>query len=106
MEEKVTYVEEFARVLIAVVDSDAATVDHHVGADAEVEGHQGSAGAVFFEHHLAFEEDALRSARIDLFGLVDQDRVVFQVVVNEQLADSVVFEAALNHGLFEIAEES
>ena len=58
------------------------------------------------QHHLALEEDTLRSAAVDLLGLADHNGVIFEVVENDQLADLVVLKTALNDALLEVAVES
>jgi hypothetical protein len=54
------------------------------------------------EDHLSLEESTLRSATIDLLWLCDHDGPVLEEVVDIELSDSVVFEAGLNHTLFEV----
>jgi len=92
-----TYLEEFACVLIDVIDANAASEDANVKADAEVGGEHGEAGAVLLEDHLALEEDALGGAAVHLARLADHDRVILQVVQDDQLADAVVLETTLHN---------
>ena len=101
-----TYLEEFAGVLVDVVDADAASEDADVEADAEVGGEHGEAGAVLLEDHLALEEDALGGAAVHLARLTDHDRVILQVVEDDQLANTVVLEAALNDAFLEVTIKS
>ena len=58
------------------------------------------------ENNLAFQESALWNARVDLLGLSDHDRLVFQVVENGNFPDFGVFEAAFNNVLLEVTVES
>ena len=101
-----TYLEEFASVLVAVIDADGAAEDANVKANAEVRWKHRKAGAVLLQDHLALEEHSLRSATVGLARLADHDRVVFEVVENDELANAVVFKAALNHALLEVAGKS
>ena len=57
-----TYVEESARVFVAVGDADCSTEDADVLADAEVRRHEWAARAVLLEHHLSVQEGALGGA--------------------------------------------
>jgi hypothetical protein len=58
------------------------------------------------EDTLAFQEGSLWNARVDLLGLSDHDRLVFQVVEDGYLSDAVVFEATLHDMLLEISIET
>jgi hypothetical protein len=101
-----SYLEEFTGVLVNVVDADAASEDADIEADAEVGGEHGETRAVLLQDHLALEEDALGGAAVNLARLTDHDRVVLKMVQNDQLADAVVLEAALNNRLLEVTIKS
>ena len=58
------------------------------------------------QDHLSLEEDTLRSAAVLLSGLTDHDRVILQVVQDDQLANAVVLEAALNDAFLEVTIKS
>ena len=58
------------------------------------------------ENDLAFQEGSLGDARVDLLGLSDHDRLVFQVVEDGYLPDAVVFQAALHDVLLEVSIEA
>ena len=58
------------------------------------------------ENDLAFQESALWNARVDLLGLSDHDRLVFQVVEDCHLPDAIVLEAALDDMLLEVTIEA
>ena len=99
-----TYVVEFASVVITVVDAHLTAKDASVAADREVVWHERA--AVGLQHDLTLEEGALGRARVDLLGLSDHDRLVFQVVENGNFPDFGVFEAAFNDVLLEVTVES
>jgi len=102
----VTYLEEFASVLIDIIDTDAAAKDADVKANAEIGGKHGKARAVLLEDHLALEENTLGSSTIGLAGLADHNGVILQMVQNDQLANAVVLEAALNDALLKVTIKS
>lgn len=85
-----TYLKELSCVLIAVIDADAASKDADIDAYSEITWKHGDARAVLLQDHLSLEEDALRSAAVLLSGLTNHDRVIFQVVEDDQLANLVV----------------
>ena len=58
------------------------------------------------ENDLAFQESALWNARVDLLGLSDHDRLVFQVVEDGHLPDAIVLETALDDMLLEVTIEA
>ena len=102
----VTYIEEFSSVLVTISYPDSSSVHADIKANSEVLGQERLLGAVPPNHHLPLEEDSLRSATVDLFGLVDHDGVVLEIVVEGQFADAVVFQFAFHHALLEITEKS
>ena len=57
-----TYVEESARVFVAVGDADCSAKDDDVFANSEVRRHEWTATSVRLEHHLSVQEGALGSA--------------------------------------------
>ena len=91
-------------VLITVVDADLSSVNACVTSDREVIWH--ISVTVVLENDLAFQESSLRDARVDLLGLSDHNRLVFQIVENGHLPDAIVFEAALDDVLLEITIEA
>lgn len=95
---------EGASVLITVVDADLSSVNSRVASDRKVIGHVSV--TVVLENNLAFQEGSLRDARVDLLGLSDHDRLVFQVVEDGYLPDAIVFQAALNDVLLEVSIET
>jgi len=101
-----TFHEEFSSVVIAVVDAEDAAVDSDVKSNSEVVGHEGLLGAVTLEDHVAVKERSLGNTRVHLLGLGDHDGLVFQVVEDDGLADSVVFKSAFNDTLFGVCVES
>lgn len=101
-----TYIKEFASVLINVIDTDAAPKNANVEANAEVGRKHGETRAVLLEDHLALEENALRSTAVGLARLTDHNGVVLQMIQNDQLADTVVLEAALNDAFLEVTIKS
>ncbi len=102
----VTYLEELTGVLVSIIDSNTATVDANVKANTEVLGHEWLLGTVWLQHHLSLQEGTLGSTRVDLLGLSNHDRFIFQEVENSDLADAVVLETAFNNALFEITTET
>ena len=98
--------EELAGVLVAVVNSNGPATKIDVGADSEVLGLEGHLGAVLLDDHLSLEESALGGSAVDLLGFGDHYASVFKEVVDDQISDSVVFEAGLNNALFEITIKS
>ena len=93
----IAYLEELSGVLIAVIDADATAENANVKANSEVTRKHGKARAVLLQDHLSLKEDTLRSATVDLSGLTDHDRVVLQVVQDDQLADAVVLKTTLHN---------
>ena len=83
-----------------------ATEDADVDSDAEVLGHERLARAIRLQNNLTLKENTLRSARVDLLGLSDHDRLVFQVVEDSDLLDPEILEARLDDALLEVAVES
>jgi hypothetical protein len=92
--------------LIDIIDTDAAAEDANVEANAEIGRKHGQTRTVLLEDHLALEENALGSAAVCLAGLTDHNGVILQMVQNDQFANAVVLEAALNHAFLEITIKS
>ena len=90
--------------MITVVDADLSSVNSRVAPDRKVIGHVSV--TVVLENNLAFQEGSLRDAGVDLLGLSDHDRLVFQVVEDGYLPDAIVFQAALNDVLLEVSIET
>ena len=99
-----TYLVEGTSVLIAVIDADLSPVDARVAPDREVVWHVSA--TVVLKDDLTFEEGSLRNSRVDLLGLSDHDRLVFQVVKDGNLPDAMVLKAALNDMLLEVPVEA
>jgi len=95
---------ETACIVICVVDADLTAINASVGTDGEVIWHERS--AVCLENDVAFKEGTLRNSRINLFWLSDHNRLVLKVIEDSNLSDSVVFKAALNNMLLEVALEA
>jgi len=98
--------EELTRVLITVGNADSASVDADVQTHLEILRHERCLRSVGLDYHLTLQECTLRSSRIDLTGLSNHDRLIFEEVVHDQIADAVVFEAALDDALFEVTEKA
>ena len=90
--------------MITVVDADLSSINASVTSDREVIWH--ISVTVLPENDLAFQESSLRDARVDLLGLSDHDRLVFQVVVDGHLPDAIILEAALDDVLLEVTIEA
>ena len=90
--------------MITVVDADLPSVNASVASDREIIWH--ISVTVVLENNLAFQESSLWDARVDLLGLSDHDRLVFQVVVDGHLPDAIVLEAALDDMLLEVTIEA
>ena len=101
-----TYIEEFSSVLVTVIDSDAAAENANVKANSEVSGEHGESRAILLQDHLSLKENALRGSAVHLSRLTDHDRVVLQVIEDRQFPNPIVFEAALDNALLEVARES
>jgi hypothetical protein len=99
-----TYLEERTSVIISVVNAHGTAVDGNVDADGEVLGHE--CGSICSKNNLAFQEGALGNTSVNLLGLGDHDWLVFEVVANDHLSDSHVFETALDDALLEVGVES
>lgn len=80
-----TYFIELASVVIGVVNTNLTAEDSCITADREVVWHEGA--PVGLQHDLALEEGTLWRTRVDLLGLSDHDRFVFQVVEDCHLPD-------------------
>ena len=104
--EVTTYSEELSGVLIAIVHSNGSSTNADVEANSEVIRAQRQSGAVLLEDDLSLEESALWSSTVDLLGLSDHNRPVFEEVVNYEFSESVVFKSAFHHALLEIALKS
>lgn len=102
----VTYNVEVTGKLVAIVNPELAAVDADVKANAEVIGTEGSVGTVLLKGHLTLEEGALRSAAVDLLGLSDHDRVVFEEVEDHNEAETMVLETALDNAFFKVRIKS
>ena len=100
-----TYREELAGVLVSISDADGAAVNANVSANTEVLGHEG-AHTIRLEHHLALEEGALGDAGVLSLGLDDHNGLVLQVVVDLELANTVVLDAGLDDSLLKVARET
>ena len=90
--------------MITVVDADLSSVNASVASDREIIWH--ISVTVLLENDLAFQESSLRDARVDLLGLSDHDRLVFQVVVDGHLPDAIILETALDDVLLEVTIEA
>jgi hypothetical protein len=99
-----TYSVEGSGVVIAVVDANLTTVDASVAADAEVVWHERV--AVGLQKHVTLEEGTLGRSGVDLLGLTNHDRLVFQVVEDGDLPELMVLKTALDDVLFEVTVES
>ena len=62
-------------------------------------------GDVRFGDFMSFEEDSLRDAGVLNSGFNDVQSVVFQIVVDNALADSEVFVFVFNNSLLEVGIE-
>lgn len=83
-----------------------AAVNADVKADAEVIGTEGSVRAVLLQSHLAFEEGTLWRAAVDLFGLGDHDRIIFEEIEDHDKSESMVFKTALDNAFFKVCIKS
>ena len=95
--------EKFSGVLITVTDPDASSKKSYIKTNSKVSRSNGKARAILLQNHLPFEENSLRGAAVDLFGLTDHHGVVLEVVEDDYLSDSEVFESALHDAFFEVS---
>ena len=102
----ITYSEELSSVLIAIVNSNGSSTNAYVEANSEFIWAQRQSGAILLEDDLSLEESALGSSTVDLLGLSDHNRSVFEEVVNYEFSESVVFKSAFDHAFLEIAQKS
>ena len=99
-----TYFIELASVVISIVNTNLAAEDACVAANWEVVWHEGA--SIGLQDDLALEEGTLWRTRVDLLGLSDHDRFVFQIVEDGHLSDLEVLKPALNNVLLEVTVES
>jgi hypothetical protein len=102
----ITYFEELSGVLVCIIDADGSAKDANVESNAEISWQERSTGAILFEHHLSFQKDSLRSARVDFLWFVNHEGMVLQVVHDVDLPNSEVLKSALYYTLLEIAKKS
>ena len=101
-----TYLKEFSGVLVSIIDTNASSKDSDIESNAEISWKHGQAWSVLLEDHLALQEDALRCTAVNLARLTYHDRVVFEVVENNELANSEVLKATLDNAFLEVARKS
>ena len=92
--------------MISIVDSNATTVDSNVKTNTEILRHKWFLRSVRLEDHLSLEESTLWGTRINLLGLSDHNRLIFEEVENGHLTKAVVFQTAFDNTFFEITLES
>ena len=68
-----TYFKELSCVIVAVVDTDAATKNADIKANSEISWKHWETRAVLLKDHLSLKENSLRSATVDLLGLTDHN---------------------------------
>ena len=95
---------EGAGELVAVDDAEDAAVELDVDADVEVFPGV-NLNAVWLGDEVAFQKDALGNSRVLDSGLDDVQCAVFQVVVDDALADAIVFVGVFDDGLLEVGAE-
>lgn len=95
---------EGAGELVAVNDAEDAAVELDVDADVEVFPGV-NLNTVWLGDEVAFQKDALGNSRVFDSGLDDVQCTVFQVVVDDALADTIVFVGIFDDGLLEVGAE-
>jgi len=98
--------EEFAGILITVVDADRAAAQSDVLANGEIGRLVRHLRAILSDDHLALEENTLGTARVGDLRLNELDGAILKVVEDGQLANAVVLEAGLDNGFFEVTVET
>jgi hypothetical protein len=98
--------EEFAGILITVVDADRAAAQSDVLANGEIGRLVRHLRAILSDDHLALEENTLGTARVGDLRLNELDGAILKVVEDGQLSNAVVLEAGLDNGFFEVTVET
>lgn len=102
----VTYIEKLSGVLITIVNSDCSSIDTNVKANSEIGRQQWSFRAILLENHLPFQKYSLGCSTVHLSWFTNHNWMIFKVVVNYNLSDSVILNSAFNNTLLEIAQKS
>jgi hypothetical protein len=101
-----TYVEKFSSIIIASGQANLTSINSDLISNSEIFGHERISSVVFVEDSVSLEESSLGDSTILLFWLNKHDRLVFKVIVDDQVSNSVVLKSALNNVLFAETVES
>lgn len=104
--QKRTYLEELASVLITIVETDLAAENANINSNTEILWHEWRTRAILLKNNLTLKESTLWNTRVNLFWLSDHDGLILKEIEDNDFSDSVILKTRLNNVLFKVTVES